>query len=228
MLICPAIGDTDPIRHRFPSHGGNLSGNILSEAMRVKVRRRLTDSWPIILNLLAGSLIGAWLGAGWAMRLSSRGLYRVIAGMLVLIAIALLLGHGKQSTASFLTAEAQIAAGIAAGFLIGVVASIMGVAGGELLIPTLVLLFGVEIKLAGSLSLAISLPTMIVGFTRYSRDNSFGVLGSNKTFVVIMASGSIVGAFIGGQLLGCIPDSILLPALAALLLISAWKIWRHP
>jgi uncharacterized membrane protein YfcA len=39
-----------------------------------------------------------------------------------------------------------------------------------LLIPTLVLLFGVDIKLAGSLSLAVSLPTMIVGFTRYSRD----------------------------------------------------------
>jgi hypothetical protein len=35
-----------------------------------------------------------------------------------------------------------------------------------LLIPTLVLLFGAEIKLAGSLSLAISLPTMLVGFAR--------------------------------------------------------------
>ncbi|WP_239506574.1 TSUP family transporter, partial [Enterobacter hormaechei] len=66
-----------------------------------------------------------------------------------------------------------------AGFGIGVVASLMGVAGGELLIPTLVLLFGAEIKLAGSLSLAVSLPTMIVGFMRYSRDSSFQVLGQN-------------------------------------------------
>lgn len=47
----------------------------------------------------------------------------------------------------------------------------MGVAGGELLIPTRVLLFGVDIKLA------ISLPTMVVGFARYSRDQSFAVLG---------------------------------------------------
>ena len=46
------------------------------------------------------------------------------------------------------------------------VASLLGVAGGELLIPTLVLLFGPDIKLAGSLSLAVSLPTMIVAFTR--------------------------------------------------------------
>jgi hypothetical protein len=34
MLICSAIGDTDPIRRTSPSPGGHLSGNILSEAIR--------------------------------------------------------------------------------------------------------------------------------------------------------------------------------------------------
>jgi uncharacterized membrane protein YfcA len=84
-----------------------------------------------------------------------------------------------------------------AGFIIGVVASLLGVAGGELLIPTLVLLFGADIKLAGSLSLAVSLPTMLVGFTRYTRDQSFAVVGRNKAFLLVMAAGSIVGTFIG-------------------------------
>ena len=51
-------------------------------------------------------------------------------------------------------------------------ASLLGVAGGEFLIPTLALLFGADIKLAGSLSLAVSLPTMLVGLARYSRDQS--------------------------------------------------------
>ena len=95
------------------------------------------------------------------------------------------------------------------------------------MIPTLILLFGADIKLAGSLSLAVSLPTMIVGFTRYSRDQSFSVLGRNRTFLIVMAAGSIVGAFIGGHLLGLVPNAILLPALAAILLISAWKVWQH-
>lgn len=184
-------------------------------------------SWPIILNLLAGSLLGAWLGAGWATRLSSRGLYRVIAVMLVLIAAALLFGHGTHAAAALLTGEAQIAAGIAAGLAIGIVASVLGVAGGELLIPTLILLFGADVKLAGSLSLAVSLPTMIVGFARYSRDRSFGVLAADKMFVVIMAIGSMLGTFIGGRLLGLVPDYVLLPLLAAILAISAWKVWRH-
>jgi uncharacterized membrane protein YfcA len=28
--------------------------------------------WPIIVNLLAGSLLGAWFGASWATRLASK------------------------------------------------------------------------------------------------------------------------------------------------------------
>ena len=89
---------------------------------------------------------------------------------------------------------------------------------------TLVLLFGADIKLAGSLSLAVSLPTMLVGFTRYSRDRSFSVLGHNRAFVALMAAGSILGSFIGGLLLGVVPSAVLLPALAAILLVSAVKI----
>ncbi|WP_376093986.1 sulfite exporter TauE/SafE family protein [Roseomonas sp. CCTCC AB2023176] len=183
--------------------------------------------WPVILNLLAGSLLGAWLGAGWATRLRSESLHRVIAGLLVVIAAVLLLGHDATAGAAPVTGTAQFVAGVAAGFGIGVVASIMGVAGGELLIPTLVLLFGADVKLAGSLSLAVSLPTMLVGFARYSRDGSFSVLGRNRLFLLVMAAGSVVGAFIGGRLLGVVPGAVLLPALAVILLVSAVKVWRH-
>jgi uncharacterized membrane protein YfcA len=168
--------------------------------------------WSIIVNLLAGSLLGAWFGAGWATRLKSQTLYRVIAIMLALIAVVLLLGHGTGESGAMLTGGAQMVAGVIAGFGIGIVAALLGVAGGELLIPILVLLFGADIKLAGSLSLAVSLPTMIVGFTRYSRDSSFAVLGRNRRFV---------------QLLGLVSTGVLLPLLAAILMISAVKIWRH-
>lgn len=187
----------------------------------------VASHWPVILNLLGGSLLGAWLGAGWATVLKSETLYKVIAILLVGIAGVLLFGHEAHSTGALFTGMTLIVAGLMAGFCIGIVASLLGVAGGELLIPTLVLLFGIDVKLAGSLSLAVSLPTMIVGFTRYSRDRSFSVLYSSKAFVLIMAAGSIVGAFIGGRLLGLVPSSVILPLLAVILLISAVKVWRH-
>lgn len=187
----------------------------------------IADHWSIILNLLAGSLLGAWFGAGWATRLKSETLYKVIAALLVVIAVVLVFGHDAAAGEPLVAGMAQLIAGIVAGFLIGIVASLLGVAGGELLIPTLVLLFGVDIKLAGSLSLAVSLPTMIVGFTRYSRDQSFSVLGRSRAFLLIMAAGSILGTFIGGRLLGIVPDAVLLPALALILIISAVKVWQH-
>ena len=188
----------------------------------------VASHWPIILNLLAGSLLGAWLGAGWATRLKSTTLYRVIAVLLVGIAAILLFADDTETAGQLhITGALQLIAGVVAGFLIGIVASLLGVAGGELLIPTLVLLFGADVKLAGSLSLAVSLPTMLVGFTRYSRDRSFAVLGQNRQFVLIMALGSIVGTFIGGRLLDVVPGIVLLPLLAAILIISAAKVWRH-
>lgn len=190
--------------------------------------QQLLEHANIIFTLLAGSLAGAWFGADWATKLKSHVLYRVLAVLLVVIAFVLVFGHGTSaSSAVSLTGMPLVIAGATAGFGIGVVASLMGVAGGELLIPTIVLLFGADIKLAGSLSLAVSLPTMIVGFSRYSRDQSFSVIRTERRFVVFMVAGSFLGAFIGSQLLGVIPTHILLPLLAGILLLSAVKVWNH-
>jgi uncharacterized membrane protein YfcA len=218
-----------------------LSAVILNKAMSLVVvasalvfrsRAVLVDAvlahWPVIVNLLGGSLLGAWLGAGWATRMRHQTLHRVIAVLLVLIAAALATEYLLAGPPTpLLVGTAQLVAGVVSGFAIGVVASLLGVAGGELLIPTLVLLFGLDIKLAGSLSLAVSLPTMIVGFTRYSRDRSFAILKHNKRFVVVMAAGSLVGSLAGGSLLGVVPSALLLPLLAAILVLSAIKVWRH-
>ena len=72
-------------------------------------------------------------------------------------------------------------------------------------------------KLAGSLSLAVSLPTMLVAFARYSQDASFRILHANKAFVVTMAAGSILGTLLGAALLTVAPSSAIIPALVLIL-----------
>ncbi|MFD3546137.1 sulfite exporter TauE/SafE family protein [Streptomyces sp. NPDC058655] len=187
----------------------------------------LGSHWTVAVNLLAGSLLGAWAGASWAVRMRSATLHKVLAILMVGMAGALALTHTTAGWSPSLPTAVQVAAGVAAGFGIGVVAAIMGVAGGELLIPAIVLLYGVDIKPAGSLSLLVSLPTMLVAFARYSRDGSFAVLGANLRFTALMAAGSVFGALLGGLLLGVVPDPVLIPALATILLISAVKVARH-
>ncbi|GAA3212156.1 sulfite exporter TauE/SafE family protein [Dactylosporangium siamense] len=187
----------------------------------------LLPYWDVVANLLLGSLAGAWAGATWATRMRTATLYRVLAALLILIAAALLGNHTGTLHHVALPPVAVLAAGVTAGFGIGVVAAIMGVAGGELLIPTIVLLYGADIKTAGSLSLAVSLPTMLVAFARYSRDGSFTVLRRHARLVTVLAAGSITGTVLGGLLLGAVPDAVLIPGLALLLSLSALKVWHR-
>src|SRR5215210_1542046 len=187
----------------------------------------VAPNWPDVVNLLAGSLVGAWLGATWATRMASATLYRILAVLLVLIAGALAGNHAGASEPVSLPPALEVLVGVVAGVGIGVVAALMGVAGGELLIPTFVLLYGVDVKVAGSLSLAVSLPTMLVAFARYSRDDSFAVLRRHRGFVTTMAAGSIIGTLIGGALVGVVSTAVLVPLLVALLLVSSIKVWRH-
>ena len=49
----------------------------------------LTAHWQVAVNLLAGSLAGAWAGASWATRMATAALQKVLAALLVLTAAAL-------------------------------------------------------------------------------------------------------------------------------------------
>src|SRR4051812_19102178 len=83
-------------------------------------------------------------------------LYRVLGALLLGIAAVFAAQHLGTLPQLTLPTAGQVAAGVVAGFGIGVVAALMGVAGGELLIPTIVLIYAVDVKLAGSLSLLVS------------------------------------------------------------------------
>lgn len=118
-------------------------------------------------------------------------------------------------------------AGLIAGVGIGMVAALLGVAGGELLILAIVLLYGLDIKLAGSLSLMVSLPTMIVGFARYTWADAFAVLRQERSLMGWMVAGSILGAALDGLLLGLVPTGMLMGLLGIVLLVSAIKTFQH-
>jgi len=186
--------------------------------------------YPITLNLLAGSLIGAWWAAGQVMRLSLHFLNLIIMILLASLALVMLSIAWfdlHNIAALFTIGPFQVMVGLFAGLGIGIVAAVLGVAGGELLIPAIILIYGVDIKLAGSLSLTVSLPTMLVGFIRYSHSNAFKVLQTEQHLFRWMVLGSILGSAIGGLLVGAIPTKLLMTLLGLILLISAVKTFQH-
>lgn len=181
----------------------------------------------VVIILLSGSLIGAWIGAGAATRLKSKTLHKIIAILLIFIAIILFFGHENHTDQVLLSDESLAIVGAIASIGIGFIASLLGVAREELLITTTTLLFGIDLKIAGSLSLMISLPMMLVGFLGDSQNQSVVVIRKHWQFMLFMATGSIMGTYLGSLLLSVFPTQLLLALLTYLLVLSAWKIWRH-
>jgi uncharacterized membrane protein YfcA len=188
----------------------------------------VTAHLGVILNILAGSLIGSYLGVHYATRINERMLNRIVIGCLVFLSFVLI-GHQfifEIQTWQFPT-WLTVGMGFVAGIVIGIFSSMLGVAGGELIIPTVILLFAVDIKLAGSLSLAISMPTITMGLFKYRRQQQFKQIKLDQPLIISMAVGSILGALIGSQLLRYVSSSLLYVILGAILLISALKLAQH-
>lgn len=184
---------------------------------------------PVALALLAGALLGAWLGAAMAGRIDARRLRQIIGVLLIGLA-GVMLAHDALVlvAAPDWPAPVLFLAGLLAGVGIGIVSSLLGVAGGELLIPALMFLYGLDIKLAGTISLAISLPTLLVGLMRYRRQGSFGrpdgMASVPGGLVSSMAAGSVLGALIGSLLFLQANASLLHLVLGVILLVSALKL----
>lgn len=184
---------------------------------------------PVLLSLIAGAIVTAFFGALLAGRLSNEQLERAILVLLVLIGVALLIESFLPQTIPALLPPAliwRVPAGILFGLAIGLVSSLLGVAGGEVIIPTLIFAFGADIKTAGTASLLVSLPTVFVGLVKYASRGAFSDRSSLKNTVAPMGVGSVIGAFSGGLLVGLIPASVLKLTLGIILNISAFRVFH--
>lgn len=189
----------------------------------------LADHLPEIAALTAFAMAAAWFGAGFLTRIDAQSLTRVIAGLLAAIGL-LLLVEAVAGEALHLGAAPggswRPAAGAFAGVAIGLVSSLLGVAGGEMIIPTLIFGFGLDIRTAGTASLIISLPAVTVGVLRHARAGGYRDRGALLGIGAPMAVGSVLGAMAGAALLPFVPVAALKLLLGVILLLSSVKLWH--
>ncbi|WP_322891597.1 MULTISPECIES: sulfite exporter TauE/SafE family protein [unclassified Yoonia] len=186
---------------------------------------------PAVLGMLGGAMSAAWVGAGWLRKVSDKLLGRLILILLVLLGLVLIaegvfVTQPVRLVSDHLVATVSIAA--ACGIVIGLVSSLLGVAGGELIIPVFVLLFGVDIKVAGSLSMLVGMPTIAVGLLRHFGAGS--VLRDRvvwRVTILPLGIGSVLGAVLGALALGYVPSQTLKLGLGIILIWSAWGVFRH-
>ena len=181
-----------------------------------------------IAGMLAGGIIAAWFGAGYLKHIPKTRIMGVIA--VLLLGTAALLAVETMISGSTWTLFApdspwRVPAAVVAGLLVGAISSLLGVAGGEFIIPILIFIFGADIKTAGTVSVLISIPIVLTGVTRHWLTGHYRSQSMLTYLVLPMCIGSLLGAMVGGYLAAWAPTDALRLVLAAILAASAIKLW---
>jgi uncharacterized membrane protein YfcA len=223
---------------RYPARRAvalNISISLITVASALLIRggtlslAPLVGLLPVVVAMIAGAVSAAYVGTALVHRISERLLERVILTFLMAIGSALIVEAFLPQDVPGLLPDAlpvRVVAAVLFGLCIGLVSSLLGVAGGELIIPALVFAFGAGIKTAGTASLLISLPTVAVGVLRHRRLGSFAERADLTKTVAPMGAGSVVGALAGGLLVGVVPAAALKLVLGVILIASAVRIFR--
>nr|WP_314841177.1 sulfite exporter TauE/SafE family protein [uncultured Microbacterium sp.] len=139
----------------------------------------LTDSvaWIPALILAAGAVVGAQIGTRLLPRISQTVLRWFFVGFLVVVIVSLFLVIPSRD-AEF---DLQLLSGIAlvvVGVITGILAGLIGVGGGVIIVPILMLAFGTSDLIAKGTSLLMMIPTAISGTIGNLRNRNVDLLAA--------------------------------------------------
>ncbi|MDP3510708.1 MAG: sulfite exporter TauE/SafE family protein [Candidatus Melainabacteria bacterium] len=178
--------------------------------------RRNCVSLRIALLFGASGAIGSYLGGVLAGGIPDQVQLIMFALVMALVGI-LMLTAGKNNEASRQQNSHQLSIVLAAGLGAGLLTGLLGVGGGFIIVPALMLVLGLPMKQAVGTSLLVIGMNSLVGATAYASHISF--TGSVLPFGI----GTILSAPVAGHFAHYIEQGKLKVGFAlALLLLSAW------
>ena len=186
------------------------------------------ESLWIALTMSIGSIIGAYMGAVLTGKLPTKILKKLLAIFLILVGFRIIsepLWGWPIGKISLTEPTLSILAALS-GLVIGVISGMFGVAGGEFRIPILMFLFGMDIKLAGTTSLLVSIPTISSGLLKHQRMghmNSYGVIVAGS-----MGIATVIGSYMGASLAAEAPESTLKIILGLILILATIRMITKP
>jgi uncharacterized membrane protein YfcA len=116
------------------------------------------------------------------------------------------------------------AVAVLCGFLVGVLSGLIGIGGGTVLVPIMVIGFGFGQHLAQGTSLAAILPTSVVGALTHFREGNL-----DWRPALLMGGAGAVLAVVFGLLAQAIHPGLLARLFGLFLLFAAYRLWpRRP
>ena len=174
----------------------------------------------LALGAVGGSLFGTWL----MHRIPQRLLRWIFVVFLALVAVRMFF-LVPDRTADLEFGVATVAGLLALGLVVGIVSGLLGIGGGVIIVPALMLLFGVGDLVAKGTSLLMMIPTAVTGTIANSRRRNVDLRASAVIgLLAIPASfGGVAVAVLMPPALGSILFALLLVYCALQLGWSAWR-----
>lgn len=133
--------------------------------------------WKMVIFLIAGGLLGGYLGASLLNRLSGK-IIHIVFGIFMLIAAYSVIKRGfspQNSTGYtqgvFKPSGILILWVIFTGFFSGIISG-MGVGGGTILIPALLIFFSLDQKQSQAVNLIYFIPTAIIALLKHKKNKN--------------------------------------------------------
>jgi len=133
--------------------------------------------WFAGIILAAGAVIGAQGGTWLLPRVPVRALQLTFAGFLAVVVVSLFLvipSRGEPFDVTWISGAGLVALGL----VTGVLAGLLGVGGGIVVVPALILLFGTSDLIARGTSLLMMIPTAISGTIGNLRRHNVDLAGA--------------------------------------------------
>jgi uncharacterized membrane protein YfcA len=204
------------------AHGTSLAA-VLPIAITGLVTYLTYDNvdWWAAACLVAGALPGALLGTKWLATVNKKVLTWLFVAVAVASAVRLFFGIDTSETAAH--SAGLTFALVLVGFVSGVLAGLLGIGGGIVMVPALMLLGGISAVLAKGTSLAAIVPTSVMGTWRNRKSANVDV----RVGATIGIAGAAT-AVVGGIIAEALPERAAAVSFAVLMvLVCARLVWSQ-
>ena len=179
--------------------------------------------WHLAAFIVVGALGGAVLGTHLLQIINRRALAMIFSSVMIFAAVRLF-WHVTTDGRGDLNAAHAIGATLL-GLFGGTMSGLLGIGGGVVMVPVLVMFFGIPPVIAKGTAVAVTIPTAAMGTWRNRTKKNVDMRSAT-----ILGAGGVVTAVIGGMIANSMPDrasnvlfAILLLTLATRLLLETRK-----
>lgn len=217
ILIVPGLVLVAKMDQRI-AHGTSLAA-VLPIAASSMVTYWAQDhiDWTVALFLAIGAVAGAVLGTKLLHVLPHRTLGIAFAALLVASAIRLFLADSGTGRDDLDVVMAVLL--VIVGVLTGILAGLLGVGGGIIMVPAMMMLFHIPPVIAKGTSLGVIIPTAIMGTWRNRTKKNVDFVAA-----AIVGVSGIFAAIAGGWISGRMSDTLSNVLFASLLTVVAIRL----